>query len=194
MKKIALMMALLPTLSFAAKVKVVTHLDYVDEDSLEKKTYHTEENLNLNSSRSDGRPLMMRFSNAYAMLRGEDLPHIDLRFSFPKKTMKKDHTYTCTEGYYDKSECRVQLLSAIIDLNVPSGETVCKMKVQGTENFSYEYMTHNSSLPSYPSVVDKGSLWGLEMAMSFSCKNKASGETVLKGYFQHNSDRIPDLN
>jgi hypothetical protein len=213
--KTATLILFATTSAFAAPVKVVTHIEYLEKLTGQMVTHHEVQNLTverfsmdsfslmktrisfvMNESRKDGRPLMMGISNSNALLQGDQAPYINLPFTFFKKNIRKNHTYFCTQNYYLNDECRVQLGSAYLDLGVPSStEDVCKFKVSTPHTLDFASTSNGpiSDALAFPSIIDESAVNGLPFAISFECSNRITGQSLLKGYFLHNSAQAPLL-
>jgi len=105
-------------------------LDYAGHSLDFGKRYAVD--FNVVEQRQDGRPLSMTISNVWAVLGNRTLPRVSIPFSFPTKRIIPGKVYTCTQGYSDHSECRVQLMSPRVDCRyqrrMPFAKWLCALR------------------------------------------------------------------
>lgn len=194
-----ILIGLLAFNAYAADVATKINLKYVQQNG-NSAVYEDQQTINygkypvdfsmryatafdVNDRRRDGRPLMMTVTNVWAFMDNRNVPHISLYFSFPTKKLTSGKVYTCTQGFNDTSECRVQLISARVDLNVPTENAVCKVLLNTDASLDF-----TNSTTAYPSYYNEGHK---PFAVAYQCEK--GGVKVLEGYFLHNTETVPKI-
>ena len=166
-------------------------LSLIDHEADHKRNFAVD--FNLNRQRKDGRPLMMTLTNIWAYSKDHSNPHVDVRFSFPTTGLVAGKTYTCTQGYSDNSECRVQLTTSRLDLGVPTEKSICKMRVETNANLDFANVFNASmnTVSVFPATIYRDAANGAPFAVAFVCTD--GQQETMKGYFLHNTSIVPQI-
>ncbi|MBX3041861.1 MAG: hypothetical protein KF789_14235, partial [Bdellovibrionaceae bacterium] len=136
-------------------------------------------------------PLELILTNVWENLENRSVPLFSLPFDFQQRVLESDKLYVCPQILNEQSGCRVQLVSARVDLGVATEELICKLKIHSEGNLDFTKTDKILTVSAFPSSLYEDGREGRVFAMAFECSKR--GQVLLKGHFLHNTSEIPSL-
>lgn len=136
-------------------------------------------------------PLQLILTNVWENLENRAVPLFSLPFDFQHRRIESGKLYVCPQIVNEQSGCRVQLVSARVDLGVSTEELICKLKVQTEGSLDFTKTDKILTVSAFPSSLYEDGREGKAFAMAFECSKR--GQVLLKGHFLHNAAEIPAL-
>lgn len=136
-------------------------------------------------------PLQVVISNVWESLENKSLPAVFIPFEIETRKVESGRVYICPQIQNEQAGCRVQLTKARLDLQVPTEELVCKMKIETSSPMDFKNSLKILTASSFPSSQFPGAQSGEALALIFECSNR--GQVMLKGHFRHNQIALPSF-
>lgn len=136
-------------------------------------------------------PLQMVLGNVWENLANREVALISLPFEFQGSSLESGRVYICPQVLNEQAGCRVQLLSAQVDLQIPIEGAICKLKIESATSLDFATSEHLLTVSAYPSTQFPGAEKGAAFAAAFECSYR--GKMLLRGHFLHGTQTAPTL-